>query len=237
MFCPYCGSEMFEDHLYCGVCGKRVERPASTVAKTKSIAPPKIDTTTRLPPAKRKPPVSPPKDTTARPPPAEDNSNVAPQRDTVKETVLGGLSSADMARPGSLGYGIYITNRRVIGIKKPGQFAKAVGGAIAGAVIGKVLGFEAPWAVSSTLGRSLSNDENLHLLAELEKNKDFEIYNQDITLVQLKETFLINPGQLAFFLKGAKTTDIAISLRTDKVVESLKELLKEHFPKVLNVVV
>jgi hypothetical protein len=103
--------------------------------------------------------------------------------------------------------------------------------------MGAVLGFEAPWAVSSALGTSLSNDENLRLLDELEKNKDFEIYNEDITLVQLKETFLINPGQLAFFLKGAQTTDIAISLRTDKVVESLKELLTEHFPKVLKVVI
>ena len=218
MFCPYCGSEMFEDHLFCGVCGKRVERPASTLTKGKSPAPPQADAATRSPPARGKSPVP-------------------PQMNTVKETVLGGLSSADMARPGSLGYGVYITDRRVIGIKKPEQFAKAVGGAIAGAVIGKVLGFEAPWAVSSALGRSLSNDENLRLLAELEKNKDFEINNQDITLVQLKETFLINPGQLAFFLKGAKTTDIAISLRTDKVVENLKELLQEHFPKVLKVVI
>jgi hypothetical protein len=218
LFCPYCGSEMHEDHLFCGVCGKRVERPASTLAKGKSQAPPQINEAVRPPPAKAKPPVP-------------------PQMESVKETVLGGLSSADMARPGSLGYGVYITNRRVIGIKKPEQFTKAVGGAIAGAVIGKILGFEAPWAVSSALGRSLSNDENLNLLTELEKNKDFEINNQDITLVQLKETFLINPGQLAFFLKGAKTTDIAISLRTDKVVESLKKLLQEHFPKVLKVVI
>jgi hypothetical protein len=94
-----------------------------------------------------------------------------------------------MARPGSLGYGIYITNKRVIGIKQPSQFAKAVGGAIAGAVMGAVLGFEAKWTVSSTLGRKLSNEENRVLLAELEKNKDIELNNQDITLIQLKETF------------------------------------------------
>jgi hypothetical protein len=43
--------------------------------------------------------------------------------------------------------------------------------------------------VSSTLGRKLSNEENRVLLAELEKNKDIELNNQDITLIQLKETF------------------------------------------------
>jgi hypothetical protein len=220
VFCPYCGSPMNEDHLYCMSCGKRVERITSPSNKT---TPPTIKTTS--PKSKTKPVQN------------EAASQAPVQAKAINEYVVGGFSSADMARPGSLGYGIYITNKRVIGIKQPGQFAKAVGGAIAGAVMGAVLGFEAPWAVSSALGRSLSNDENLHLLEELEKNKDFEIYNEDITLVQLKETFLINPGQLAFFLKGAKTTDIAISLRTDKVVESLKELLTEHFPKVLKVVI
>ncbi len=86
------------------------------------------------------------------------------------------------------------------------------------------------------MGRSLSNDENMHLLAELEKNKDFEVNNRDITLVQLKNTGLIDPGQLAIFFKKAQTTDIAISLRTERVVENLKELFQAHFPKVLRVV-
>ncbi len=198
MFCPYCGSEMKEDHKFCGVCGKRVERATKPMAAS----------------------------TLPEPSPTE----------TIKESVIGGLSSADMARPGSLGYGIYITNKRVIGIKKRDQFAKAVGAAIAGAVIGKMIGFEAPWAVSSALGRNLSNDENIHLLAELEKNKDFEAMTHDITLVQLKSTGLIDPGQLAIFLKGAQKTDIAISLRTERVVENLKELFEANFPKVRRVI-
>ncbi len=189
---------MKEDHKFCGVCGKRVER----------ATPPQVEN--------------------ARPAPSST--------ETTKESVVGGLSSADMARPGSLGYGIYITDRRVIGIKKPDQFTKAVGGAIAGAVIGKMIGFEAPWVVSSVLGRNLSNDENMHLLTELDKSKDFEVFNRDITLVQIKEKGLIDPGQLAIFLRGAQTTDIAIALRTDRVIENLKELFKAHFPKVLRVI-
>ena len=228
MYCPYCGAEMFEDNLFCGVCGKRVERPPSTLIRGGSK--PKEDSSS--PPAKGSSKV-PAKVASVTSPKVE---SVTLPKESGNETVLAGLSSADMARPGSLGYGIYITDRRIIGVKKPEQFAKMVGGAIAGAVIGKLIGFEAPWAVSSALGRNLSSDENLHLLSELEKNKDFEVSIKDITLVQLKEAGIINPGQLAFFVGGAKTTDIAISLRNDKVVDSLKDLLKVYFPKVLKVV-
>jgi hypothetical protein len=220
VFCPYCGSPMNEDHLYCMSCGKRVERITSPTTNT---TPPSTKTT-------------PPK-SEIKPLQNKTTYQAPVQAETLNEYVVGGFSSADMARPGSLGYGIYITNKRVIGIKQPGQFAKAVGGAIAGAVMGAVLGFEAKWTVSSTLGKKLSNEENRVLLGELEKSKDIELNNQDITLIQLKETFLINPGQLAFFLKGAQKTDITISLATDEVVNSLKELFKEHFPKVLKVVI
>ena len=228
---------MFEDHLFCGVCGKRVERPPSTLTKGGS----KPGEVSPSPPAKGSSKV-PAKAASATSPKVESTAPLkvespTPSKESGKEMVLAGLSSADMARPGSLGYGIYITDRRIIGVKKPEQFAKMVGGAIAGAVIGKLIGFEAPWAVSSALGRNLSSDENLHLLSELEKNKDFEVYIKDVTLVQLKEAGIINPGQLAFFVGGAKTTDIAISLRNNKVVDSLKELLKVYFPQVLKIVV
>ena len=228
---------MFEDHLFCGVCGKRVERPPSTLTKGGS----KPGEVSPSPPAKGSSKV-PAKAASATSPKVESTAPLklespTPSKESGKEIVLAGLSSADMARPGSLGYGIYITDRRIIGVKKPEQFAKMVGGAIAGAVIGKLIGFEAPWAVSSALGRNLSSDENLHLLSELEKNKDFEVYIKDVTLVQLKEAGIINPGQLAFFVGGAKTTDIAISLRNNKVVDSLKELLKVYFPQVLKIVV
>jgi hypothetical protein len=228
---------MFEDHLFCGVCGKRVERPPSTLtrggSKPGEVSPSPPAKGSSKVPAKVASATSPKVESTA---PLKVESTTLP-KESDKETVLAGLSSADMARPGSLGYGIYITDRRIIGVKKPEQFAKMVGGAIAGAVIGKLIGFEAPWAVSSALGRNLSSDDNLHLLSELEKNKDFEVYIRDITLVQLKEAGIINPGQLAFFVGGAKTTDIAISLRNDKVVDSLKDMLKVHFPQVLKIVV
>jgi hypothetical protein len=223
LFCPYCGYQMKEDHLFCMNCGKKVERdiPNSTGSSTNQRIP-------KTAPIKTAPKTVIPKAATPKVAPTK----VAPTT-VIPEIVLSGFSSADMIRPGSFGYGVYITNKRVIGVKKPEQFAKAVTGAIAGAVIGKMLGFEAPWAVSSALGRNLTNDETMHLLGELEKNKDFDVLNQDITLIQLKEPFFTELGQLAIFVRGEKTTNIAVRFSKDNVFEMLKEMFKTHFPKVL----
>ncbi|TFG75466.1 MAG: zinc ribbon domain-containing protein [Thermodesulfobacteriales bacterium] len=160
------------------------------------------------------------------PPSISDTDSPHPLSDTTQETVLGGLASSDMARPGSTGYGVYITTRRVIGVKKPDQFTKAISGAIAGAVIGKVLGFGAPWAVSNALGRCLSNDENIHILIELERNKDFEASRRDITLIQLKSPGLTSLGQLAVFCGGETTTNIMVVIRTHSVYESSRRCFK-----------
>jgi uncharacterized Zn finger protein (UPF0148 family) len=219
MFCPYCGYKMKDDHLFCKNCGKKVENdiePKAESSQTTQVS----KTRTR--------------DTASK---AESGQTTPTTPKALPETVLAGFSSADMMRPGSIGYGVYITNKRVIGIKKPEQFAKAVGGAIAGAVIGKMLGFEAPWAVSSALGRNLTNDETIHLLAELEKNKDFELDRQDITLIQLKEPFLIELGHLAIFVNGQKTTDYAIKFSKDNVHEMLKQMFKTHFPQVFHTMI
>jgi hypothetical protein len=106
-------------------------------------------------------------------------------------------------------------------------------GAIAGAIIGKMIGFEAPWAVSSALSRNLTNDETMRFLMELERNKDFELNRQDITLVQLKEPFFTQLGYVAFFVRGETKTELVIKFGKDKVFEMLRDMFKAHFPRVL----
>jgi len=211
---------MKDDHLFCRKCGRKVENDTESKAESSQTTLKGSKTRAR--------------DTI---PKADSGQTTQTVPKAVPEIVLAGFSSADMVRPGSIGYGVYITNKRVIGIKKPEQFAKAVGGAIAGAVIGKMLGFEAPWAVSSALGRNLTNDETMHLLAELEKNKDFEVDRRDITLVQLKEPFLIDLGHLAIFVKGEKTTNYAIKFSKENVFEMLKEMFKTHFPQIFQTMI
>ena len=218
-YCPYCGAPMRADHTFCGSCGKKVERIASQ--KTSTTSPPsKNESDMRtseltLDPAANQP---------------------SHRADVPNEYVVGGFTSSDMARPGSLGYAIYITNRRIIGVKKPGLFAKAVGATVAGTVMGAVLGLGTKWTVRNSLGRDLTSEENRALLAELERSKDIELMNQDVTLIQLKRKFFTNPGQIAFFLRGTQQTDITISLANDEVVDDLRKLFTEHFSRVLKVV-
>jgi hypothetical protein len=229
LFCPYCGKPMREDHLFCMNCGKKVER---STPNANGSATSQQDSAT---PSKTQFKKTPQNKITNNIPQSEPNPGRAPE--IVPEIVLAGFSSAEMVRPGSLGYGIYITNKRVIGTKAPGQFAKAVSGAIAGAIIGKIIGFEAPWAVSNALGRNLTNDETLHMLSELDKVKDFEVQNKDITLIQLKEPFFTQLGQLAIFVNGEKTTNIAVKFGKDKTFEVLKEMFSTNFPKVLQTLI
>lgn len=218
-YCPYCGIPMGADHAYCASCGKKVERTTLQTTSTAS-PPPKLERDMSMSEVTLDPAAS-------RPSYRADTSN---------EYVVGGFTSSDMARPGSLGYAIYITNRRIIGIKKPGLFAKAMGATVAGTVMGAVLGVGTKWTVRNTLGRELTPEENRALLAELERSKDIELMNKDVTLIQLKRKFFTNPGQIAFFLRGAQRTDITISLANDDVVEDLRTLFTEHFPRVLKVV-
>lgn len=236
MFCPYCGYQLKDDYIFCKNCGKRVDDYALSSARDPS-KPEKTQTTkTTRPPT--------PEAELERAPKVQDNASS--KQSTAKtttlppppppeffETVLAGFTSADMMRPGSMGYGIYITNKRILGVKKPEQFAKALGGYIAGAVIGKLVGFEAPWAVSNALARNLTNDENFHMLGELEKNKDIDINKNDITLVQLKEPFFTQLGYLAIFVHGQQKTETIIKFGKDKTFEMLKEMLKAYFPNVL----
>ena len=105
-----------------------------------------------------------------------------------------------------------------------------------GAIMGAVLGLGTKWTVRNSLGRDLTSEENRALLAELERSKDIELMNQDVTLIQLKRKFFTNPGQIAFFLRGTQQTDITISLANDEVVDDLRKLFTEHFSRVLKVV-
>jgi hypothetical protein len=220
---------MREDHLFCMNCGKRVEKITLNEADTKTRHQP------LSPQLNTQPTKASPKTVEKTQPKIIAQPRKEPE--IIPEIVLAGFSSAEMVRPGSLGYGIYITNKRVIGTKAPGQFAKAVTGAIAGAVIGKMIGFEAPWAVSNALGRNLTNDETIHLLSELEKVKDFEVQNKDITLIQLKEPFFTELGQLAIFVNNEKTTNYAVKFGKDKTFEVLKEMFSANFPKVLQTLI
>ncbi len=159
-FCPQCGSPVMMTPSndartppaprFCSQCGGRIDGTGKFCANCGA-------STTSTRPSQ----------------PHPITSNVSPV--TVfptTESVIGGYTSADITRQGAgIGYGVYVTDRRVIGMRK-GMLTRSAGGAVAGAVIGGLIGGRIGAQVGSrVLGSKMSTDESKHLLGDLTRTK------------------------------------------------------------------
>jgi len=172
-----------------------------------------------------------------------------------EEVVLGGIASLELGG----GYGIYVTNRRIIGVKR-GLFAKkvlsgllsfiiavligviiglltfgaAVGGTL-GAALGLLLMRFGRW-VTKTIAPGLVRDTSLKSLAELDANKDYEIRKEDVDYIEIKEPQMFESGYIKIVSKGGdknKEKYISISYRYE--YEYLLGLLRKFYPEALRV--
>jgi len=172
-----------------------------------------------------------------------------------EEVVLGGITSLELGG----GYGIYVTNRRIIGVKK-GLFAKkvlsgllsftiavvigviigvltfgaAVGGTL-GAALGLLLMRFGGW-VTKTIAPGLVRDTNPKSLAELDADKDYEIRKEDIDYIEIKEPYMFESGYIKIVRKGGgKDQEKRISISDKYEYEYLLELLRKFYPEALRV--
>jgi len=172
----------------------------------------------------------------------------------VEEVVLGGIASLELGG----GYGIYITNRRIIGVKK-GLFAKkilsgllafiialligviavlifgvAVGG-ISGATLGLLL-MRFGRLIMKTIAPGLVRDTTPKSLAELDANKDYEIREEDIDYIEIKEPYMFDPGYIKIVSKGGgKNREYYISISDRYEYEYLLNLLRNFYPEALRI--
>jgi len=161
--------------------------------------------------------------------------------DVGEESVIGGFASSDIVRQGgglaAMGYGIYVTNRRIVGVKTA-TASKELAGKVAGAVIGGLVGGRLGAQVASrVLGDKMSTDESRRILEELEKSKDFEAYKQDISIMELKSPGVVSAlafGRLLITMKSGNP--IVIGLSSQEVYEKLKPLLRSFHPQALRLV-
>src|SRR2546428_13561420 len=101
------------------------------------------------------------------------------------EEYLGGLESGRMVKAGGIaGYGVYVTTRRIIGVKSRRALFKQLAGAPLGGLVG------------AALGARLSRDERVRLISELEQKKDLEIERNDISGIELKKPSFTHRGHL-----------------------------------------
>ncbi len=134
------------------------------------------------------------------------------------EICLGGFASANLKKGLMKGYGVYITNRRIIGVKKRKL-----------ALPSMLLGGVAAWAMEK-----MTEGERIRLVEELDRDKDFEIYKEDVRAIELKKPSLLRRGHLRIISTSGEETKIMILNK--KAFEALREMMSVFKPEALTVI-
>jgi hypothetical protein len=138
------------------------------------------------------------------------------------EVYLGGFASANLTRGIMGGYGIYATDKRVIGVKGIG--VKSRGGIIAGALVGGVVGL--------ALQNKLKDDKSAKMIQELDEKKDFEISIDQISQIEIKKGSFMKKGHLMITPKSGEAIRIMVygndefSMTRDLMQSFSQELVK-----------
>jgi len=135
------------------------------------------------------------------------------------EVYLGGFTSANLKKGLIKGYGVYITNKRIIGVKKRGW-------AIAGAIVGG--------GVGRAIAKKMTKDLSDKTIKELEQKKDFEAYKDQIKEIELKKPGFMRGGHLQITLKSGEKTKIKIDGKGE--FEALNTMMNAFKPEALKVI-
>lgn len=147
-----------------------------------------------------------------------------------EEQYIGGMTSANMKKGVMSGYGIYATDRRIIGTKKrkgvlKGFLVAGVLGGKAGTVKGDIL--------RGAFAQAFTKDESAKQIQDLEKNKDFDIYKENIAEIEIKKPGTMHGGHIKVRPKQGK--QIEISMRGREEFGHMVDLMKAFFPEALKV--
>lgn len=117
------------------------------------------------------------------------------------ESFLGGFASGFLARGFTrIGYGLYFTTLRVIGIDL---------GANGGGAIGTMAGF-----IEGQLMPQLSAEENTRVINWLEGMKEFDMTKDQVQHIEIKKPGTFGSGHIIFTTTNGKSEKIALRHRT-----------------------
>ena len=117
------------------------------------------------------------------------------------ELFLGGFASGFLARGLThIGYGIYFTTSRLIGIDLGANGGGALGGTMAGFIHGELM-------------PQLSPEESAKTLTDLERMKEFEMEKDQISRIELKKPGMFGTGHIVITPKAGKPEKITIRHR------------------------
>jgi hypothetical protein len=140
------------------------------------------------------------------------------------EVYLGGFASANLTRGFMGGYGIYATNKRIIGVK--GIAATSRGGMIASALVGGVVG--------SALQKKFTDDKIAKMIQELDEKKDFEISIDQISQIEIKKGSFMKKGQLMITPKSGDA--ITIKVYGNNEFSMTRDLMQSFFQELVKVI-
>ncbi len=149
------------------------------------------------------------------------------------EDYLGGFTSPLLRRGRMYGYGIYVTNRRLFGLKT--NPAKALTGAVAEAAIGTAILVTLPaYFFRERVAEQMAKpDDRKKLITELEEKEAFEITKEEISEIEVKKPSTWRPGHI--LIKPKSGESIKIDLRGDEEVKLTLDLLNRFSPNLLNI--
>jgi len=117
------------------------------------------------------------------------------------ESFIGGFAGGFLAKGFHIGYGLYFTDRRLIGIDLGKNRGGALGGTIAGFIDGQLM-------------PKLSQEESDRVIAQLEQIKDFDLTKDQILGIELRKPGLLGSGQILITAAGGNAIKISLKHRT-----------------------
>ncbi|OLB69632.1 hypothetical protein AUI06_08490 [archaeon 13_2_20CM_2_52_21] len=124
------------------------------------------------------------------------------------EMFLGGFASGFLAKGFHIGYGLYFTTNRVIGIDLGGGGGGALGGTMAGFIDGQLM-------------PSVSPEESDKVIGQLEGMKEFDFTKDQISRIEIKKPGLLSSGHVTITPRSGKPVKITLRHRIayDRIIQ------------------
>jgi hypothetical protein len=135
------------------------------------------------------------------------------------EMFLGGFASGFLARGFHIGYGIYFTTNRLIGIDLGSGGGGALGGTLAGFIEGQLM-------------PTLSPEESAKVIGQLEGIKEFDMSKDQISRIEIKKPGLLGTGHIVITPSSGKP--VKITLRNRIAYDRLIQLTRAFSPEMVS---
>ena len=138
---------------------------------------------------------------------------------TMGEMFLGGFASGFLAKGFHIGYGLYFTTTRVIGIDLGSGGGGALGGTMAG-------------FIDCQLMPDVSPEESANVIGQLEGMKEFDMMKDQISRIEIKKPGLFGSGHITITPRNGKP--VKITLRHRIAYDRIMQLTRVFGPELVS---